>query len=313
MAKLLLVLSLASATQALSLLGTEDPHEEPYPYPRIDDETQQKYFQKYTEDLWLLAQDMPKLKFLLGQLNSCEGRLSDVEAQLGSLEKDVTDNISDLRSNLKFAQLDIGTNSDAITTNSDAITTHSSNIATNLNKINTNIANINTNSDAITTHSNNNLDKINTNIANIKDNKDGIITLNHPPTVGVCGYQSVKTGTGTITYDSLTTDLTNDDSTLDRSTGIYTIHTAGLYSVTWSAYVGMDSGDQAIIYLYEDGTQLAESRYYSYASGLTYDQGSRTLVRHYCQGTQIRLDVTYNTADIYHVLFCVHLVQGQEC
>jgi len=311
MAKLLLVLSLASATQALSLLGTEDPHEEPYPYPRIDDETQQKYFQKYTEDLWLLAQDMPKLKFLLGQLNSCEGRLSDVEAQLGSLEKDVTDNISDLRSNLKFAQLDIGTNSDAITTNSDAITTHSSNIATNLNKINTNIANINTNSDAITTHSNNNLDKINTNIANIKHNKDGINT----PTVGVCGSQYSMSDTGTITYDSLITDLTTDDSTLDLSTGTYTIHTAGLYSVTWSASVGMDSGERAIIDLYEDGTQLAESFYYSYYGGSEHniDAGSRTLLRHYCQGTQIRLGVITITADIRNVLFCVHLVQGQEC
>ena len=41
----------------------------------------------------------------------------------------------------------------------------------------------------------------------------------------------------TVTYDSLTTDISTDNSMLDIHTGVYTVTTAGLYMVSWSASV----------------------------------------------------------------------------
>merc|ERR1719427_1244593 len=54
---------------------------------------------------------------------------------------------------------------------------------------------------------------------------------------------------GTVTYDSLTTDISTDNSMLDIHTGVYTVTTPGLYMVSLSATINWGS-----LSMYVDGS-----------------------------------------------------------
>merc|ERR1719318_1780169 len=107
--------------------------------------------------------------------------------------------------------------------------------------------------------------------------------------------------TGTITYDSTSTD----GSTISPSTGQYTASTStqGLYTISFSAY----TRGQTWIYLYKDGVQQEDTVYVNECDSYSYGQGSRSLVMCLKQGQEVHLKPKYNNAGIQHLQFCVTL------
>ena len=71
---------------------------------------------------------------------------------------------------------------------------------------------------------------------------------------------------------------------MNIETGVFTTVTSGYYIVTFSATVDAHPGESTIMWLYQNGVRLEESKFQtSLISGDTgdriYDQGSRTVVR----------------------------------
>ena len=106
----------------------------------------------------------------------------------------------------------------------------------------------------------------------------------------VCAYQDGWTAENSIiTYDRVTVEFNNSDrpggadGSMNIETGVFTTVTSGYYIVTFSGSVYVHAGEYTYMYLYHNGVQLEESRFYTrmgVGSGndYIYDQGSRTVV-----------------------------------
>merc|ERR1711892_231103 len=151
---------------------------------------------------------------------------------------------------------DISTNKGDISSNTDDISTNKGDISTNKGDISTNKDDISTNKDDIST----NKGDISTNKDAISTNSDDIQSLVDAPVVGLCAYQDRKDGTGIISYKRLVShSVSSDGSTINLSTGKYTVVTPGLYTITWSA----EAHGYTHIYLYLDNVKQEDSLYLS--------------------------------------------------
>merc|ERR1719376_1954568 len=71
--------------------------------------------------------------------------------------------------------------------------------------------------------------EIKTNADNIADNTRHINTH-----VNTCAYRDLIRYSGTITYDSIVSHSTSDNSAIDINTGHFTTDTTGYYTITYT-------------------------------------------------------------------------------
>ena len=83
-------------------------------------------------------------------------------------------------------------------------------------------------------------------------------------TVEQCGVQDRIEGSwqeparGTVTYDSITTDISSDNSKLNATTGLYTAMTSGLYQATWTADTISSGVSSTSLDVVHDGISISE-------------------------------------------------------
>merc|ERR1719391_373169 len=115
----------------------------------------------------------------------------------------------------------------------------------------------------------------------------------------------------TVSYDSLSTDLSSDGSSLDTASGVYKVVTGGLYMISWSASI-----HNGILKFYVDGKE------YDYDDD-SYQRGQQTLTKmiRLCPGQTVKLGVNPVCTDmgcpsymydISSVQLYVSLVQQQD-
>merc|ERR1719391_1921351 len=92
----------------------------------------------------------------------------------------------------------------------------------------------------------------------------------------------------TVSYDSLSTDLSSDGSSLDTASGVYKVVTGGLYMISWSASI-----HNGILKFYVDGKE------YDYDDD-SYQRGQMTLTKmiRLCPGQTVRLGAVPVCTDI---------------
>ena len=110
------------------------------------------------------------------------------------------------------------------------------------------------------------------------------------PYLTLCSYKEVwSSPSSAITYDRFLADFNNGDrpggadGQLDLGTGVFTCLSAGIYSITFSAFGYLYPGERVDVYLHLNGGQVPESRWSAYTDsgtigGLLEVPGSRTLV-----------------------------------
>ena len=110
------------------------------------------------------------------------------------------------------------------------------------------------------------------------------------PYLTLCAYQDEWTSAdSTITYDKFLTDFNNGerpggaDGQLDLRTGVFTCLHAGIYSVTFSGFAGLDPEERVEVFLYLNGVLVEESVWFAWTysatiGGVLSVPGSRSLV-----------------------------------
>jgi len=135
--------------------------------------------------------------------------------------------------------------------------------------------------------------------------------LKDPPYTFFCAYTAgTSLSSQTITYDKLLYSSSNiPDTTMDTYTGIFTSGWGGTYTVTWSLFADVDTGDSSVhIYLRKNGEVITESRhdsYYSGAGGEVREQGGRTLLVHLGRGDTLDLWCEDCRTIVYSITFCI--------
>jgi len=116
-----------------------------------------------------------------------------------------------------------------------------------------------------------------------------------------------------INYTSLDYTSTNTEGGgLDISTGLFTSPHPGSYLVTWSLNSNNEAGDIDVYIMlrknYQEIRESFHSSWYTGPSGLSRDQGGRTLVLHLDEGDILDLFCLRPYAGIFATTFCVSLL-----
>ena len=159
-----------------------------------------------------------------------------MKEQIRWLEDVITNNISDLMDRVDHQEEYMGHHEDMISDNTENIARHGQEIKTNTDNIADNTRHINTH-------------------------------------VNTCAYQSSIRNTGTITYDSIVSHTTSDNSAIDINTGHFTTDTTGYYTISYSA----TTFDWTWIWAYINNNKQENHAMYRSSSDLD-DMGSRTWV-----------------------------------
>lgn len=154
----------------------------------------------------------------------------------------------------------------------------------------------------------------------IQELKRDINALKEPPWTFFCGAHPDIIGNKAqaITYqeDLLIASSNVEGASLDTKTGLFTSGFPGSYTITWSLLASNNHNDSAVsIYLRKNGNRIQETWHYSWfdgdslASGIVFDQGSRSVVLHLDRGDTLDLYCTDCSAEIDTIMFCVSLSQ----
>merc|ERR1719312_1903315 len=254
-------------------------------YPHNESLTEQEFWKIETEKLWDITMSRDDV-FPFRTIDDILEENARQKAEIKWLNDVITNNISHL-----VARVD---------NQEDKINTNTGQINTNTGQINTNTGQVNTNKNNIASNNH----KITTNIQNIATNSQY---------VGICAWKAHIKNLGTIQdYDHIVyTTGSSDGSTIDTHTGKYTVHTSGLYSITYSGHTEWSTGtiDRIDIAAYIDGEYLGYfSGFYSQSDGR--DQGSRTFIRCLKKGQLVTVKVRddSNGGEISELTFCVQLI-----
>jgi len=129
----------------------------------------------------------------------------------------------------------------------------------------------------------------------------------------ICGWREYWANDGTITYDTVHTEVEEVSSVLDANTGIYTAGVSGVYEISLSGSTGVYPGVQAGVWLEGAGYGTEDEDFiYSENSnsaiggGFIYDAAAATRHVTLTAGQQISLKYT-GDASFYTIKFCVTL------
>merc|ERR1719347_672755 len=141
---------------------------------------------------------------------------------------------------------------------------------------------------------------------------ESIRALLDPPEVYYCGIKGSYISEGTIRYESLFYNHTNQPTGgLDRNSGLFTAPVPGTYEVNWSIK-GQDSdeSESTKVYLYKNGEYVRDAFQkpveYINSPGTVYATVSKTILLYLDVGGSIYLRHTGNP--IEEVMFCISLV-----
>merc|ERR1712037_336959 len=134
----------------------------------------------------------------------------------------------------------------------------------------------------------------------------------------VCAYKQEWDKVGVVKYDQISVEFNNSDlpgggdGSMNIETGVFTTVTSGYYIVTFSAAVRVDAREYTMMYLYHNGVQLEESRFYTrmgVGSGndYIYDRGSRTVILHLLAGDTLDLRTEHNSGVVYDLTLCLYM------
>merc|ERR1712233_144007 len=135
----------------------------------------------------------------------------------------------------------------------------------------------------------------------------------------VCAYQDRWTAENSIvTYDHISLEFNNSDrpggadGSMNIETGVFTTVTSGYYIVTFGGTVYVHSGEFTVMYLYHNGVQLEESRFYTSmatGNGDNYigDQASKTVILHLLAGDTLDLRTENIGRSVYRITLCVYM------
>ena len=88
---------------------------------------------------------------------------------------------------------------------------------------------------------------------------------------------------------------------------------SGTWRVDFSLRTYPDPGDEVDLYLYKNGVQIPETRFYSHHSpggaGFDGNTGGRSVVLHLDLGDEVYLATTYMEEPARSIIFCVSLEQ----
>jgi len=128
----------------------------------------------------------------------------------------------------------------------------------------------------------------------------------------ICGWREIwERSAGTITYDTVHTEVEEVSSVLDANTGIYTAGVNGVYEISLSGLTYADPGGLAAVWL-EGAGYGSEDDYFIYSEnsaingGVIVDTAAATRHVTLTAGQQISLKYKGN-ADFWRIKFCVTL------
>ena len=128
--------------------------------------------------------------------------------------------------------------------------------------------------------------ELNVNSASIEHIDREVGFLKDPPFTFACGYNyDYYVNAHTIPYEKLFYSSSNvEGAGLDSSTGKFTAGHPGTYTATWSLGAG-DGAEESHtkIFLRKNSASIVESEHFSYytgPSGISFEQGGRSLVLH---------------------------------
>lgn len=135
----------------------------------------------------------------------------------------------------------------------------------------------------------------------------------------ICGYQPEWWESGaTITYTTLLSDWTNGwrpgggNGSLDTLTGTYSCGTPGFYTVSFSAFIELDSSQMVEVFLFQNGEKVQASHFYS-SNSQNYKmtiQGSRDIILHLGMDDTLELRTESGSrfsSALKHLTLCVSL------
>ena len=148
--------------------------------------------------------------------------------------------------------------------------------------------------------------------------QEKIDEVRNPPFGYFCSYQEAFAEShSVITYDRMLYSsqfgLQGDSPGIDISTGKFVSGFSGTWRVDFSLYTDPDPGEYVEIFLYKNGEQIPETRFYSKrspsVSGYDYNTGGRSVQLHLDLGDQLYLATTFMEDTAHYIIFCVSLEQ----
>merc|ERR1711971_558146 len=131
--------------------------------------------------------------------------------------------------------------------------------------------------------------------------------------VSVCGFQPLSWRTlGTVLFESISSEYNNPGNMLDLSTGMFTVYTAGVYTINYNTLSWINyGGGEVKMMVFHNGVEVPETEIYSYASEHAHDMASRSLVRFLALGDtlELRLISICSGCQPNRITMCVSLIE----
>jgi len=133
----------------------------------------------------------------------------------------------------------------------------------------------------------------------------------------ICASKAESTDTGTLTYDSIYSDLNNvDGAKLDTGTGLFTAGMAGVYQVSYNMELVSKPGQEHTVWVIVNGAKVAESMVHSKVDFNEFeastDNGGRVIMVNLDQWDTVGLThQTDGEGNVKKINFCVSSVMLQ--
>jgi len=148
----------------------------------------------------------------------------------------------------------------------------------------------------------------------VDDLEREVVILSDPPYLHICASHNeyLYIDDQTIPYTSLLSSSTNTEGGwLEMTKGVFTAPVSGTYTVTWATMASLNTGERLEIYLQKIGDNILQSEHYSQYtgdSGISADQGGRTMLVYLCPGDTLSLYChDCSPAGVGHTSLCVSL------